>query len=108
MHLPVFLATPFTLLVDFHVIGTRIRGFISNVYGPLRAKQKTNFLDLISDIKSIVEDKSWILGGDFNLITNLEEKKYGIRNLNSASNHVNVVINDLNLIDVRTSNCIFT
>ena len=75
MHLSGFLATPFTLSIDFHIIGTRIRGFISNLYGPLRDDQKTTFLDLISNIKTIVEDKAWIMGGDFNLIRNLDEKK---------------------------------
>ena len=108
MHLSGFLATPFTLSIEFHIVGTRIRGFISNLYGPPRAEQKTAFLDLISYIKAIVEDKSWILGEDFNLIRNLDEKKGGIQNLNSVSNHFNSVINDLNLIDVRTSNGIFT
>ena len=66
------------------------------------------FLDSIFGIKAIAEDKSWILGGHLNLIKNLDEKKGGIHNLNSASNHFNAVIDDLNLIDVRTSNGIFT
>ena len=103
-----FLATPCTLLVYFHIIGTRIRGVISNVYGPPRDEQKPTFLESISDIKALVEDKAWILGGGFNMIRNLDEKKGGIRNLNYASNHFNAIINDLNLIDVRTSNGIFT
>ena len=67
-----------------------------------------SFLDSLSFIKEIVEDKPWILGGDFNLIMNLEEKKGGIRNLNTASVHFNDLIDTLDLIDVRTSNGIFT
>ena len=31
-----FLATTCTLSAEFHILGTRIRGFISNVYGPPR------------------------------------------------------------------------
>ena len=42
------------------------------------------------------------------MIRNPDEKKGGIWNLNSASAQFNVVIDDLNLIDVRTSNGIFT
>ena len=38
VHLSGFLATPCTLTADFHIIGTRIRGVISNVYGPPRAE----------------------------------------------------------------------
>ena len=66
------------------------------------------FVDSLSDIKKIAEGKSWILGGDFNLIRNLEEKKGGIQNLNTASAKLNDLIDDLNLIYVRTSNGIFT
>ena len=29
-----FLTTNCTISVEFHILGTRIRGFISNVYGP--------------------------------------------------------------------------
>ena len=108
VHLSGFLATPFTLSTDFHIIGTKIRGVISNVYGPPRPEQKPSFLESISDIKALVKDKAWILGGGFNMIRNLDEKKGGIQNLNYASNHFNAIINDLNLIDVRTSNDIFT
>ena len=39
------------------------------------AENKMAFLDSINDIKSIAEDKVWILGGDFNLIRNLDQKK---------------------------------
>ena len=67
-----------------------------------------SFLDSLSDIKEIAKDKSWIMGGDFNLIRNLEEKKGGIRNLNLVSAQFNDLIDDLNLIYVRTSNSILT
>ena len=53
-----FLETPFTLSAYFHVLGTRIKGFISNVYGTSRAEQKMVFVDSISKIKAIVEDKA--------------------------------------------------
>ena len=49
-----------------------------------------------------------ILGGHFNLIRNVEEKKGGIRNLNPTSVHFNELIDTLDLIDVRISNSIFT
>ena len=73
----------------------------------MREEQKFSFLDSLSNIKEIARDKSWTLGGDFNLIRNLEEKKGGIQNLNPASAQFNDLIDDLNLIDVRTSNGIF-
>ena len=103
-----FLATTCTLYVEFHILGTRIRGFISNVYGPLRANQKPEFLESLIDLKTLVKYKAYIIGGDFNLIRSLDEKKGGIRNLNDVSTLFNNTINDLDLIDVRTSNGIFT
>ena len=75
VHLSGFIATPCTLTADFHIIGTRIRGVISNVYGPPRAEQKPTFLESISDLKSLFKDKAWIIGGDFNLIRNPNKKK---------------------------------
>ena len=73
-----FLATPNSLSVDFHILGTIIRGLLTNVYGPPRAEQKLSFLELLTNLKIASADKPWILGGDFNLIRNLDEKKGGI------------------------------
>ena len=33
-----FIATSFSLSVDFHILGTRIKGFLTNVYGPPRVE----------------------------------------------------------------------
>ena len=46
-----FIATPFSLSADFHILGTKIKGFMTNVYGPSSAEQKLSFLDLFSVIK---------------------------------------------------------
>ena len=42
------------------------------------------------------------------MIRNLDEKKGGIRHLNPISEYFNEVIDNLELIDVRTNNGIFT
>ena len=70
-----FLTTTCTISTDFHILGTRIRGVISNVYGPSRAEQKRTFLELLTDLKALVKDKAWIIGGDFNLIRMLTKKR---------------------------------
>ena len=70
-----FPATTCTLSADFHILGTRIRGVISNVYGPPRPEQKPAFLESLMNLKALVKGKSWIIGGDFNLIRILDEKK---------------------------------
>ena len=44
------------------------------------------------------------MGGDFNLIRSLEEKKGGIRNLSGISNDFILLIEELHLVDVSTPN----
>jgi hypothetical protein len=48
------------------------------------------------------------LGGDFNIITGLEEKKGGTRTLGKDSEHFNSFISLRNLIDVSTDNGLYT
>ena len=103
-----FFTTICSISTDFHILGTRIRGIITNVYGPPKVDQKEIFIDSLSDLKTIVLNRAWIIGGDFNLIRNLGEKKGGICSLNPASTLFNNTISDLDLIDVRTSNGLFT
>ena len=66
------------------------------------------FLDSLRMINTLTEGKPWIIGGDFNLIRSLDEKKGGIRQLNPINDTFNEVINNLNLVDVRTNNDTFT
>ena len=37
VNLSILLENSFSLSVDFHILGTRIKGFLTNVYGPLKA-----------------------------------------------------------------------
>ena len=88
--------------------GMRICGFLSNVYGPSIANQKSSLLDSMLNLRVVVGPCPWILGGDFNLIHILEEKQWGIRKLNPINKQFNEVIEALYLVDIRTSNSIFT
>ena len=83
-------------------------GFLTNVYGPPRAEQKVQFLDSLRMLHSLSEDKPWITRGDFNLIISMEEKKGRIREINPIFEMFNEVIDNLNLVDVRTTNGNFT
>ena len=49
-----------------------------------------------------------IYGGDFNMITSLEENKGGLRSLNSDSKAFNSFIISANLVDIPPRNGIFT
>ena len=50
----------------------------------------------------------WILGGDYNMITNLAEKKGGLRRLDKASEAFNTFIFESKLIDISTVNGLHT
>lgn len=50
----------------------------------------------------------WILGGDFNMITTLEEKKGGLRRLDKDAEAFNTFIATSKLIDVPTVNGLYT
>jgi hypothetical protein len=55
-----------------------------------------------------VDQFRWIIGGDFNIILYLEEKKGGNRRLNKNSEGFQKIIEDLHLIDIEARNDTFT
>ena len=49
-----FMASRNMLLARFHILGTSIRGVITNVYGPFQLARKTTFSDEIRSMKEWV------------------------------------------------------
>jgi len=58
-----------------HIIGTNIHGHLTNVYFPQDSMQKNALLKSLETLNSTRTHPLWITGGDFNMITRLEEKK---------------------------------
>lgn len=56
-------------------IGDKETYLIANVYGPQRLEGKLKFLDSLEELRDKHAGKPWILGGDFNMIKSLSEKK---------------------------------
>ena len=108
IELEAFMATRHSISGKFHLIGSEIRGIISNIYGPFQVQYKIAFIDSIGKLADWVGDRIWIMGGDFNLIKSLEEKKGGVRSLYDSSLRFGECIEKLNLIDMRTNNSLFT
>ena len=81
---------------------------LSNVYGPSHPREKTNFLNSLEFLAGWVDRSHWVLGGDFNLITNLQEKKGGTRKLDPTAERFSNLIHQLKLVDIRTTNGLFT
>ena len=84
------------------------RFFLSNIYAPTDFLGKSYLWTHISFIRSLDPFIPWIMAGDFNAITSLEEKQGGLARLDPSSNLLRSMIGSLNLIDVKTSNGIFT
>ena len=59
----------------FKIVGTNQEGFITNVYGPSQSSGKTDFLASMHTLKEEAGALPWIVGGDFNIIRSLGEKR---------------------------------
>jgi len=103
-----FRATHFHLSASFHILGTNIRGTVTNIYGPSTTLNKPSFLDSLQWMGSQIGKNHWILGGDFNLIRHLGEKRGGTRHLTPHSLKFGEIIESLHLVDVCTSNGLYT
>jgi len=66
------------IIISYKILGLAEKGFVTNVCGHQMSADKRDFLSEISSLGLIMKDQQWIVGGDFNLITTLEDKKGGI------------------------------
>ena len=78
------------------------------MYAPPRAEQKMQFMESLGMLKRASEGQTWILGGDLNLVRNLKEKKGRLRKIIPISEYFIEVIDNLELVDFRTTNGTFT
>jgi len=58
---------------------------VTNVYGPQRLDDKFRFIDSLMDLWNRYAELPWLIGGDFNMIRSLLEKRGGTRALNKDS-----------------------
>lgn len=72
----------------FHITGTNIHGHLTNVYFPQEAMNKIDILNTLSLINANRTHPLWIIGGDFSVITKLEEKRGGRNKLDKESSHL--------------------
>ena len=59
-------------------------------------------MDLLNWLQEQAKQGSWVLGGDFNLIANLGEKKGGRRTLDKYQEAFNEFLAQSSLVDVET------
>ena len=91
----------------FHLIDTNIHGNLTNVYFPQESTQKIKKLETLEILNAPRTHPLWLTGGDFNIITQLEEKLGGRRKLEKESNDFKVYIQHNRLTDLPFNNDIF-
>ena len=72
-----FQETHNSITANFKVVGFPISEIITNVYGPQKYLGKRSFLSSLKNMRESMPNENLVLGGHFNLITCLEEKKGG-------------------------------
>jgi hypothetical protein len=103
-----FFTTRWTISTEYRLIGSNRPGFITNVYGPASQRDKITFIHNLEGLSTLTTDRRWILGGDFNMICNLEEKRGGVRRLEVECGNFQYLIDKLGLIDLETQNGLYT
>lgn len=63
------------LFVIVQPVGVVDTFLVTNVYGPQRIDEKLGLLNSLAELRSRNQEIPWVLGGDFNMIKPLFEKK---------------------------------
>lgn len=100
-------STSFSISGRFHILGSDIKGVATNIYSPFQPSRKPSFLSHLGSLRDWVDDAHWLIGGDFNIIYSLEEKNGGVRVTSVASNLFNKFIDEMKLVDIRSTNGLF-
>lgn len=92
----------------FHITVTNTYGHLTNVYFPQDSTHKIEGLSTLSELNSARVHPLWIVGGDFNMITRMEEKRGGRNSGNQDGIHLKDLIQKNWLIDMPFNNSLFT
>eukprot|EP00253_Pinus_taeda_P022169 PITA_22169 len=96
------------MAVEFQPIGNSRSFLCINIYSPQKLEDKINFLDALTRLINRHPRSKCILGGDFNMITNLLEKKGGLRKLNRDAKAFTGFIETVKLVDIHPKSGLFT
>eukprot|EP00253_Pinus_taeda_P013184 PITA_13184 len=96
------------LLVVIQPVGDKEMYMVTNVYDPQTMESKLLFLDSLQKLRERHAKIPWILGGDFNMIKTLSEKKGGTRILTKDFDAFQTFIDSMKLVDIVMNNGTFT
>eukprot|EP00253_Pinus_taeda_P016963 PITA_16963 len=103
-----FHASHHLIQATFHILGTNIHGNLSNVYFPQDSGSKRALLDTIEALSINRQHPFWIVAGDFNMITKVEDKIGGRSRLEPEVDRFKDFIQNASLIDIPFCNGTFT
>ena len=103
-----FHAAHYLIQATFHPIGSNIHGHLSNIYFPQDQARKIALLNTMEILNSHRTYPLWIVEGDFNMITKMEEKTGGRPRLDPEISHFKDFISNSSLTDIPFSNDTFT
>ena len=96
------------LSVVIQPVGVAETFLVTNFYGPQRIDDKLRLLESLIDLRKKQTSIPWIMGGDFNMIKSLSEKKGGTRVLKKDSSAFQAFMENLKLDDSDSENVLFT
>ena len=70
-----FIMTKWSIMITYRLIDSNKPGHLSNVYKLASTREKQAFLRNMEYLSTLTKENKLIVGGDFNLIHNLDEKK---------------------------------
>ena len=108
LHLISAEATRYYVSLEMQIIGEQGTYLCTNVYGPQRLEEKLRLLDHLSQLKLRHIGVKGICGGNFNMITSLNENKGGVRKLNRDAKALKDLIRSANLVHIHPRSGIFT
>lgn len=82
-------------------IGSKEWVLLTSVYGPHILGERRDFLKKLANMRNIYPKDLWIARGDFNMITNLAEKKGGMQRVDTNMKAFGETISDLYLVDMQ-------
>lgn len=101
-------ATISYIATEFQLTGNFETYLCINIYGLQRLEEKISFLTSLLNLKLRYPNSKIIMGGDFNMITSLLEKKGGLRRLNKDSVLFTEFMESAKLVDIPPKSGLFT
>lgn len=97
------------LSVVVQLVGVLETFMVTNVYGPQKLDDKLKLIDSLKYLRNRQDGIPWIMGGYFNMIKSLsEKKKRGTKVLAKDSLAFQSFTEDMKLVDAEVSNGFFT